>query len=92
MWAENSIQHLNPVILNHRIAQHVACNGVQIFARLHRNLEKLTLPDILDSCMSQAIERGTNGLTLRIENRRFECDEYAGFHAFQFTGELAALV
>jgi hypothetical protein len=73
-------QHLDPVILDHGITQDLARDRVQILARLHRDLKILALPDILDAFMAESVERGANGLALWIEDRRFECYVYPGFH------------
>jgi hypothetical protein len=75
-----SAQLFDPVILNNRIAQNVARNRVQIFARIERDLEKLTLPNVLNAFMSQAIQCGTNGLALRVEDGLFEGYVDACFH------------
>ncbi len=46
------VQHLDPVILNHRITQHIPRNSVKIFTGLHRDLEKFPLPHFLNSLMA----------------------------------------
>jgi len=73
-------QLFDPIILNHGIAQNVTRDRVQIFARIERDLKKLTLADIFDSFVSEAVQRGANGLALRIEDGLFEGYVDACFH------------
>ena len=75
-----STELFDPVILNHGIAQHIARDGIEIFIGIERDLKKFPLPDILDPLMPQAVQRGTNGLALRIENRLFKGNVDACFH------------
>jgi hypothetical protein len=74
------VQHFDPVVLNDRVAEDFAGDGVEIFAGLHGDLEVLALADIFDAAMAESVQCGANGLTLRIEDRRFEGNVYAGFH------------
>ena len=67
-----SVQHFDAVIFDHGIAENVARDGVEVFARLHRDLEELALTDLLDALWPKAVQRGADGLALRVENRRFE--------------------
>ena len=78
------IQHFDAVVLDDRIAEDVARDGVEILARLHGDFEKLALTDILNTAMAEPVEGGANGLALRVEDRRFECDVDSGFHSHQF--------
>jgi len=76
-------QHLNPVILDHRIAQHIAGNSVEIFARLHGDFEIFALANVLNATMAESVQRSANSLALRIEDRWLEGNVDAGFHCFQ---------
>jgi hypothetical protein len=78
------IEHFDAVILDHRVAEDVARDGVEVLARLHGDFEILALPNILDAPMAESVERGANGLTLGVEDRWFEGYVDAGFHSHQF--------
>ena len=62
------IQNLDPVVFDHRIAENIPRNGVEVFAGQHRDFEILSLADVLDALMAEAVERRANGLALRVEN------------------------
>src|ERR1700729_2268553 len=76
-WSQAQlIEHLDAVVLDHRVAQNFARDGIQILARLHGDFEILPLANIFDAPMAKSVERRANGLTLRIEDGRFEGDVY----------------
>lgn len=74
------IEHLNPVIFDDRITQHIARDGVEILAGLQGDFEKLALPDVFDPLMTEAVQSGADGLALRIEDGWFEGYVDASFH------------
>jgi hypothetical protein len=76
----DSAELFDPIILNHGITQNIARNRIQIFARIERDLEKLSLPDIFNALMPQAVQGGANRLALRIEYGLFEGYVDACFH------------
>ena len=49
-----SVEHLDTVILDHRITQYVTGNGIEVLAGLHRDFEKLTLPHFLNALVAEA--------------------------------------
>src|SRR5579864_2437861 len=66
------LEILDLIIFDHGIDQHLAGDGLDVFARLDFNIEELTLADILDSPVAEADESGANGLALGVEDRGFE--------------------
>jgi hypothetical protein len=78
------IEPFDAVILDHGVAQDIARDGIEVFARLHGDFEKFALANILDAPMAEPVEGSANGLALGVEHRRFECYVDASFHSHQF--------
>jgi len=74
------LEQFDAVVLDNGVAEDVARDGVEILAGLHGDLEIFALANVLNAPMAEPVERGTNGLTLRIEDGRFEGYVYPGFH------------
>ena len=83
------VEHLDAVVLDYRVAEDIARDGVEVLARLHGDFEILALAHILDAPMAESVERSANGLALGIEDRRFECYVDAGFHSTSLDNQLS---
>src|SRR5262245_18987376 len=55
-------------------------SGLVRFLRRQIELEVLPLPYVFDGAVAKRLERVRDGLTLRIEHRRLQRDEYARSH------------
>jgi hypothetical protein len=74
------IEPFDAVVLDDRVAEDFARDRVEIFAGLHGDFEVFALANVFDAPMAESVERGANGLALRIEDRWFEGYVDAGFH------------
>src|SRR3982750_4265264 len=70
-----------------RVRQNVAGDGVNFLLRLvardtlgEPQFEELALPNVRDIRVTEPVESGANGLTLRVEDGGLQHDENTSFH------------
>jgi hypothetical protein len=86
-----SVDDLEAVLLNDRIRQDFPLDTIELhlgfFATpaIQVDDEKLALPDVFDSLVSQSGEGVMDGLTLRVENRALRHDPDVCFHARKYS-------
>ena len=90
-----SIRDFDLILFDDRISQDVAGERVDLVVGLlpghawrKGNVEELALPHVGDAVISQPGQRGSDSLTLWIENRSFQRNKYARLHSAIIAGTL----